>query len=144
MVAPQNADVVSRLIQAWNTGSVGDLAQLLAPDITVHYPAMPKPMHGLQEYQAYIRWLHKTFGDLEISIEESIAAGDNVVVRWSQRCVHQAKFLGLPATGKPISWTGITIFRLHDVRVIEERGEEDLLGVMWQLGAIPRPGQKAT
>jgi predicted ester cyclase len=101
-------------------------------------------MHGLEEYQAYIRWLHKTFGDLEISIEESIAAGDNVVVRWSQRCVHQAKFLGLPATGKPISWTGITIFRLHDVRVIEERGEEDLLGVMWQLGAIPRPGQKAT
>jgi predicted ester cyclase len=51
--------------------------------------------------------------------------------------------LGIAPTGKSLAWTGITIYRLAGGKVAEERGEEDALGLMRQLGVIPAPAQAA-
>jgi steroid delta-isomerase-like uncharacterized protein len=143
MSVQENADVAARLIQAWNTGSVAELDQLVGPDILLFYPSMPKPTRGREAYKGFIAWLHSTFAELQISLDEVIATEDKVVARWTQRCVHQGKLLGVPPAGKPLTWTGISIFHMAQGKVVEERGEEDFLGVMWQLGVIARPGQKA-
>jgi predicted ester cyclase len=87
--------------------------------------------------------MHSTFAELEIHVEELIAGEEKVVARWRQNCLHVGRLLGVSATGKPIEWSGITIFRLQDGKVMDERGEENMLGVMWQLEVIPRPGRKA-
>jgi predicted ester cyclase len=48
--------------------------------------------------------------------------------------------MGLPATGKPITMTGIEIFRIKDGKIAELWGEANLLGLMQQLGIFPAPG----
>lgn len=135
--------LVRRLIQMWNTGTVDDLHELVTPDISVYYPTMPKPMVGIESYKGFVAWMHSTFAELRIDIDELIAGQGKVVARWNQSCIHMGRLLGVPATGKPVTWSGITIFRLQDGKVVDERGEENMLGVMWQLDVLPRPGRKA-
>ena len=127
------------LTYAGNLENLGDLEQLVASDISLYYPAMPAPMRGLEEYKGFVSWLHKTFGEVQIVVEEIIACDQKVVARWRQRCIHQGRFQRVPATGKQLIWTGISVFRVQDGKVVDERGEEDLLGVMWQLGVVPPP-----
>ena len=43
-----NEMLARRLIQTWNTGVVDDLHELVAPDISVYYPTMPRPMVGIE------------------------------------------------------------------------------------------------
>ena len=142
MPIDDNETLVRRLIQTWNTGTLDDLHELVAPDISVYYPTMPRPMLGVESYKGFVAWMHSTFAELEIIVEELVAGEEKVVARWRQSCIHVGRLLGVPATGKPIAWSGITIFRIQDGKVVDERGEENMLGVMWQLDVLPRPGRK--
>ena len=138
-----NEILVRRLIQTWNTGVVDDVHELVAPEVSVYYPTMPRPMLGIESYRGFVAWMHSTFADLEIRIDELISGEEKVVTRWTQSCTQVGRLLGVPPTGKPITWSGITIFRLEGGKVVDERGEENMLGVMWQLDVLPRPGRRA-
>ena len=142
MSMDQDEIVVRRIIQSWSSGIVDDLAELVGPEVSVYYPTMPRPMVGIENYKGFVAWMHSTFAELKIDIDELIAGQGKVIARWTQSCIHKGRLLGVPGTGKPIAWTGITIFRLQDGKVVDERGEENMLGVMWQLEVLPRPGRK--
>jgi predicted ester cyclase len=49
--------------------------------------------------------------------------------------------MGLPATGKPITITGINIYRVANGKIVDYWHHEDMLGVMQQLGMVPASGQ---
>lgn len=63
------------------------------------------------------------------------------MTRWTMRGTHrgelQAPFGPLPPTGKSIAYTGITIQRIANNKIVEDRFEGDRLGMWEQLGAIP-------
>ena len=52
--------------------------------------------------------------------------------------------MGIPATGKQVSYTGISIDRIKDGMFVESWANEDNLGLMQQLGAIPQMAQTGT
>ena len=85
-------------------------------------------------FKQLLAHFHAACPDVEISTDEQIAEGDKVVTRWRVHGTHRGELLGVPPTGRPLAWTGITIHRLVDGRVVEERGEEDALGLMRQIG----------
>ena len=70
----------------------------------------------------------------------AIAQEDKVAISWTAKGTHRGeiKLLNLPATEKSVSWTGIIIYRIAQGKVVEERGEEDALGLLQQLGLIPK------
>jgi predicted ester cyclase len=72
-----------------------------------------------------------------------VGQGDKVVIRWTMGGTQLGPFGPIPPTGKRISWSGITICRIADGKVIDDRGEEDSLSVMRQLGVVPTPEQVA-
>ncbi len=47
--------------------------------------------------------------------------------------------MGLPATGKKISLTGVDLFRISHGKIAEVRIYYDTLGLMQQLGVVPAP-----
>jgi steroid delta-isomerase-like uncharacterized protein len=79
--------------------------------------------------------------DMRYTVEDLIAEGDKVVVRFTFRATHRGEFLGVPATGKVVTVTGISISRLAGGKVVEEWAEEDHLGLLQQLGAIQQTAQ---
>jgi predicted ester cyclase len=71
-----------------------------------------------------------------------IAESDNVTARFTARGIHKGDFMSLPATGKPVTMTGIEIFRIENGKIVELWGEVNLLGLMQQLGVFSAPGNQ--
>jgi predicted ester cyclase len=69
-------------------------------------------------------------------VDDLIAEGDKVVQHWSSTMTHSGEFMGLPATNKRFSITGISIYRVVDGKIVEYWVEMDRAGMLRQLGAI--------
>ncbi len=77
------------------------------------------------------------WGGWSESIDEMIAEGDKVMVRWTFHGKHQGEYLGIPPTGKQVTFSGIYIFRIADGRIAEVWNLWDQLGEWRQLGILP-------
>lgn len=73
------------------------------------------------------------------TIEELIAEGDRVVVRWTNNGRHVGEFLGAAPTDRPYAIAGIDIYRIQDGRLAEHWHVVDQLSMLQQLGLIPAP-----
>jgi hypothetical protein len=72
-----------------------------------------------------------------MTIDEMIAEGDRVMVRWTHRGTHQGEMRGLPPTHKQVTVSGINIFRVADSKIVEVWDISDRLGMWQQLGVLP-------
>jgi steroid delta-isomerase-like uncharacterized protein len=83
----------------------------------------------------------QAFPDGQCRVDQIVAEGDLVTVRWTGRGTNTGAGNGLPATGKPAEIYGITIFRVKDGKLAEEWGLIDTWGLMKQLGLASAPKQ---
>jgi steroid delta-isomerase-like uncharacterized protein len=130
-----------RIEDAVNTGDVEVISRVtdefLAPDVLIHMPLAveaPRPHEAFKQLWAM---LLRGLPDLHLTIEDLIAEGDKVVMRASVTGTHQGEYMGLPPTGKSITYNEIFIWRLADGRITEMWGVVDVLSQMKQLGVFP-------
>ena len=93
--------------------------------------------------EAHKQWateLRAANSDLGITIEDTIAEGDKVVVRWTMHGTHTGEYQGIPPTGKEFTMSGISIYRIQDCKIVEDWSNSDMLGAMRQLGLLPPEG----
>ena len=76
------------------------------------------------------------FPDYQTMIDELIAEGDQVVARITMHGTHTGSFMGIPATGRYVEFTGIYIARLANGKIVEHWGEEDGVSLLAQLGVL--------
>lgn len=112
--------------------------QLVAGDYVGHTPLAD--IHGPDGAKQFEAMLHEAFPDYQVTVEDQIAEGDEVATRWTCRGTHKGEFQGMPPTGKQVTMTGITIFRIANGKLVEGWTNPDLLGMLQQLGAVPAPG----
>ena len=124
----------------WNEKIVAVLDATHSPDSIAHNPIIPgQPLPFLVYKQVAL--IHITaFPDIKITNENIIAEGDKVVVRWTATGTHQAELMGIPASGRKITWTGMTIYRFADGKIVESWWAYDALGMMQQIApTAPEP-----
>ena len=92
---------------------------------------------SLEEDQAALKGWHQAFSDIAIVPEKLIAEDDLVTIYWIARGTNTGTGNGLPATGKKAELAGITIWRIIDNKINEERSAFDQLSLMQQLGLLP-------
>ncbi|OWJ64084.1 ester cyclase [Inquilinus limosus] len=143
--AEDNKAVVGRwFTQFW--GRDCDLAvvdALAAPDMLLQY-SLHAPRRGRDDIKAFMRDFRTAFPDLAFrGTAELIAEGDHVVGRWEGGGTHTgpafADFLAgsLPAaTGRRMRFTGTTVLKVIDGRIVEEIGLDDGVAALTQLGLI--------
>ena len=96
---------------------------------------------SLEEDQAALKGWHQAFPDVAIVPKKLIAEGDLVVVYWIARGTNTGAGNGLPATGKKVEQSGITIWRIVNGKIKEEWSAFDQLSMMKQLGLLDqKPG----
>ena len=81
------------------------------------------------------------FPDGQMNIEELIAADDKVVMRYNFKATHGGDLMGIPATGKPVNFSGVIMERIAGGKIVEHWEQMDMIGVMQQIGAVPTPGE---
>ena len=79
--------------------------------------------------------------DFHATIEDLIAEGDKVAARMIFGGTHTGgEFMGIPPSGRPFAFSATAIFRIEGGKIVEHWGDEDALGWLQQLGAMPAPG----
>jgi steroid delta-isomerase-like uncharacterized protein len=130
--------IARRLLEeAFNSGNLDVVDELVSPEFVNHDAALPEPMLGIEGAKASIAGYRAAFPDVRLTIEQQVAEGEFVTTRWSARGTHQGDLMGIAATGKQATVTGITIDRIVDGRFVETWTNWDTLGLMQQLGVIP-------
>ncbi|MET8680840.1 ester cyclase [Streptomyces sp. NPDC004647] len=72
----------------------------------------------------------------DFTLDSQVAEGDEVLTRWTWRGTHRGDFMGIPATGKECTMTGMTAFRIRDGKILEGWWNYDLLRLLRQLDAV--------
>jgi len=138
--AEQNKALARRVLEeAANQRKLELIDELLAPDYVLHDPANPM-VQDRETFKQFLNGHYVAFPDIQWTIEDVVAEGDRVVVRWILTGTHQGPLMGIPPTGKQVSMWGISIYRIAEGKVAEEWAVADVMGLMQQLGVIPPPG----
>lgn len=132
-----NKELVIQLFEEVVDRENFDLAdQILAPGFASYFPSSAPPM-SREDVKGFIKAIHASFPDMHHQVDEVITAGDRVIVRYTARGTHLGLYRGLQPTGKRVTVTNISIYRIQDGRVIEEYAEGDFAGLMDQLRRPP-------
>ena len=130
--------IARRLLEeAFNSGNLAVVDELVAPEFVNYDAALPEPTRGIEAAKSSIGGYRDAFPDLRMTVEQQIAEGEYVTTRWTGRGTHEGDLFGMSATGKQATVTGITIDRIVDGRIVESRTNWDTLGLMQQLGVVP-------
>jgi steroid delta-isomerase-like uncharacterized protein len=132
-----NKAIIRRLYEEENKGNVDIVDELMSPDFVIHGDALNPHQKGLEPLKASVIATREAFPDLVVTVEDMVAYGDKVVVRLRWTGTHSKGFMGLPATGKRMSWTAIATNRFENGRIVERWFNSDAFSLLQQFGMIP-------
>jgi predicted ester cyclase len=129
-----NKAVARAVFDAWSTGELERLDELVAADVVHHDPYDPNGADGLAGMKRTIKLNRAAFADMRLTVEDQVAEGDRVVTRWRGEMTHTGDLGGVAPTGRRVSITGITIDRFEDGKVVEGWRSMDTLGLLRGIG----------
>jgi predicted ester cyclase len=138
MSAEENKANARRIFEGINQGNLAVIDELCAPTFVSHSP--PTTTHGPEAYKQSFSIGLTAFPDSHFTIEDQLAEGDKVATRYTFSGTHQGEFMGIPPTGKHVTFTGISISHWVDGKLVENWINSDTLGYLQQLGVIPSLG----
>lgn len=124
----------------WNEGDTGALQRFYTSDY-VHHDVSQPDLSTLDDYRGWADSLLAGLSEMRVDIDDLIAEPDGKVVKvWTASGRHTGELAGVPPTGRTVSFSGTTTYRLVGGRIAESWYVYDLFGLLQQMGAIPAAG----
>ncbi len=137
MSTEENKAKVRRIIEeVWNGGNLAVLDELVAPNCVFH--DLSTTFRGPEGIKRYVMMYRMAFPAVHFTIDDLIAEGERVVIRWTVTGTHQGELRGIAPTGKHVTVMGMVISRFAKGKVEEDWINFDALGLMQQLGVVAR------
>jgi predicted ester cyclase len=128
-----NKQTVQRIYEdCINTGDLTRLAEF----VDASYVG-PNGERGPEGFAATVGGLRAGFPDIHFTLEDLVADGDRVALRWKWEGTHQNSFRGFEPTGKRVTNAAIGIYELRDGKVVRAWLQTDRLGFLDAMGALP-------
>jgi len=131
----ENKKIVHRYQNIYNGNNLDALDEVVSKDLLTP-KIMPGIPTGIEGAKAAHRIMLAGFPDYQTIIDDLFAEGDKVAARISMSGTHTGSFMGIPPTGRHVSFTGIYIARIADGKIVEHWGEEDGVSLLQQLGVL--------
>ncbi len=136
-MSENNKAVVRRLLdELWSKGNLSVADECLAAAYTHHDPATPDFGPGPEGEKKRATLYRTAFPDLRFTIEDLIAEGETVVVRWSSSGTNKGNLGTIPPTGKQADVSGVSIARFAGGKMVEGWVNWDTYGLLKQLGLV--------
>ena len=116
-----------------NMRNLDQLERLIAQDFTG-----TKGERGPLGFRATIETVLAGFPGVRFKIHDLFGEGDKVAVRWTFRAAHEGMFVGLPPGYASVTQEGNVIYQVRDGQIVRAWLQADRLGVLQQIGAVPR------
>lgn len=140
MSTEENKQLVRKMIKEWNAIN-GDVARMralfekyYAPGF-IYHDVCTGDTNREQTIQDMARYL-SAFPDVNYSIDDILAEGEETAIRCTLRATHRGTFKGIPAAGKRIEIKQVEIHRIVQGKIVEAWGFSDSQGMMTQMGVI--------
>lgn len=136
-IAAANKELVRRFYKEvyvdWNM-ALAD--KVVSPQFRSH--DWPEGATGPQAFRDYYAAIRSAVPDARYEVDDLIAEGDRVVVRWRLLGTHKGEFRGLAPTGRAITLKGIAIYRVDSGKLMERWVVSDVYGMLEESrGASP-------
>jgi predicted ester cyclase len=125
--------------QVINRGDLAAVNDLVTGTYVYHGPGLE--VRGPEGIIGVMAMLRTAFPDWRETLEDLIAEGDKVVFRVTGHATHEGEFFGVQATSRRVTMGGLDLVHVEGGRLAEHWANFDQLGLMQQLGAIPRAAQ---
>ncbi len=130
--------VVRRLLdELWTKGNLSVADECVGAAYTHHDPSTPDFPRGPEGEKQRATLYRAAFPDLRFTIEDMIAEGETVVVRWSSHGTNKGNLGAIAPTGKQVEVTGVSIARFAGGKMVEGWINWDTYGMLKQLGVVP-------
>ena len=138
-MSEQNKALARRAIEeVWNEGKLAVIDELTASNATYHDPNVPGgKFTGPEGVKQFVQIYRGAFPDVRLTINDQIAEGDKVVTRWTATGTHKGQLMGIAATNKHATVTGVDVDRFQNGKVVEAWASYDMFGLLQQLGVVP-------
>jgi predicted ester cyclase len=129
-------DFVARVF----TGHDGDRARdFFTPDVVLHAGAVGT-LTGIDTVVGVFQGFVGALSDIRADLQDVIASNDLVALRQVVFATHTGNLLGVEATGRPIQWDAVDIYRVtDDGKISEQWAFEDFAAILSGVGAISLP-----
>jgi predicted ester cyclase len=132
----QNKAVLLRAIDQFNDPSQRtSYFDLYSAHAVLHGYSGVEP--GIESIKSFYIAFWSAFPNASVTIDHLMAEGSQVACCFTITGTHTGEYLGIRATGREVSFTGITILRFVDGRCVERWSQADSVGLLRQLGALP-------
>ena len=137
-MSAENKNLARRWFEeVWNQGRASAIDEMLAPNAVVH--GLGLQGGTVAEFKQFHAGYRNAFPDVNIRVDGLVAEGDLVTIRWSGSATHLGDGLGFPATGRPAQFTGMSVVRVENGKLVEGWNNFDQLGLLQQLGVVTLP-----
>ena len=118
----------------WNDGDLDACDSLVDPEFILR--TADGDIRGPDGLKRYVMAMRNAFPDIHFEVQEEVEEGDSVVHLWCGKGTQRGALGDIPATGRSISLTGASFFRIRGDRIVLDRPVEDRLGMLQQLGVV--------
>ena len=121
--------------EVWNKGREAAIDEMSAPDTKGHGLTNPdgKAVDGMPAFKVFYNSFRSAFSDIHVEVEDTVTEGDRTVARCVVTATHTGEGLGMAPTGKSVKFTGMTLVRLKDGKIVESWNNFDFMSMYKQL-----------
>jgi predicted SnoaL-like aldol condensation-catalyzing enzyme len=125
-VSESNKKLARKIFEEiWNQGALPLADELYDADYVAHISHYPEAIRGVEAFKQFVALFQALHSDLQFTVEDQIAEGNQVVTRWTARS---------PGLGTDVAVTGISIHRLADGRFVESWDNWDTISTLQARG----------
>ncbi len=135
MSVEENKEIVRRYQEIYNRNDLDALGEVVSEELLTPR-IMPGIPTGIEGAKAAHQIMLAGFPDYQTIIDDLFGEGDKVAARITMSGTNTGSFMGIPPTGRYVSFTGIYIARLANGKIVEHWGEEDGVSLLQQLGVL--------
>lgn len=128
MSAELNKATIRRFVaEVRNKGNLAVLDEIAAPAMR-------------EEMKRTAAGIRTAFDPYVVEVLDLVGDGDSVVLRGMQRGTHVGEWLGVPASGREVSWMVLRMFKFDDAgQIVATWAFSDMRGLVEQMGGRIAP-----
>jgi steroid delta-isomerase-like uncharacterized protein len=131
-----NATAVA-LITAWNTKDLEAMLALYTDDCLLEDIGFAQPVQGPEGARRVYLYTQAGFGGLHFTLHRTVEQDDTVVFEWSAQGQQIRRVMGIPATHRMLTISGVTWLHLRAGRIAYSKRVWDMAGLLRQMGLLP-------
>ena len=137
---PTNGELIRRWFEeVWNQGREATIDELVAKHAVGKGQTIDgSAITGPEPFKSFWNALRSAFSSIHVDIHHVIEQGDLALLQWTITMTHTGEFMGMPATGRTVTATGMSLQRFENGKIVEAWDNWDQLGAFAQLGEISR------